>query len=426
MAKPTIKSYLEAGVQFTEMSKQQAEAWSRRSSSPATCAARTRRSSSNRCCAGRETTERISALVHSEVAKQIEALSERFDDVEGRIESLAVSSGAASSAARPGRARRPHHNRRRRHRARRTAQRPLPEQSAAKKSTKTRQEGGRQEWAPRSRPPRSGGQEASGQEVGRQEGAGQEEGAQAVGGPGGRPWCRRCGRHVGGPQGADDAARHDLRVSGRRRLDAELVRRGLVSSRSEANAADRRASGVGQRRDRRQAGPPGGPRRPAGRQRPTVPIRRARRAQARARPGDVRDRRRRRTGARRRGIDGGFTDCLLQRGAASVVAVDVGHGQLHERLRADPRVENVERTNIRQIDAATIGGPVDMVVGDLSFISLRLVIAPLGRRMPAWGSDGPARQAAIRGRSRRGQPRAGSHQRPRGVGTRQARGGASR
>ena len=74
---------------------------------------------------------------------------------------------------------------------------------------------------------------------------------------------------------------------------------------------------------------------------------------------------------------GGFTDCLLQRGAASVVAVDVGHGQLHERLRADPRVENVERTNIRQIDAATIGGPVDLVVGDLSFISLRLVIAPL-------------------------------------------------
>lgn len=74
---------------------------------------------------------------------------------------------------------------------------------------------------------------------------------------------------------------------------------------------------------------------------------------------------------------GGFTDCLLQRGAAHVVAVDVGHGQLHERLRADDRVTNLERTNVRHLDVATIGGPVDLVVGDLSFISLRLVIAPL-------------------------------------------------
>jgi len=74
---------------------------------------------------------------------------------------------------------------------------------------------------------------------------------------------------------------------------------------------------------------------------------------------------------------GGFTDCLLQRGAAHVVAVDVGHGQLHERLRADPRVTNLERTNVRYVDLASIGGIVDLVVGDLSFISLRLVIAPL-------------------------------------------------
>lgn len=74
---------------------------------------------------------------------------------------------------------------------------------------------------------------------------------------------------------------------------------------------------------------------------------------------------------------GGFTDCVLQRGAASVVAVDVGHGQLHERLRADDRVVNLERQNIRAIDADLIGGLVDGVVGDLSFISLRLVIAPV-------------------------------------------------
>jgi 23S rRNA (cytidine1920-2'-O)/16S rRNA (cytidine1409-2'-O)-methyltransferase len=74
---------------------------------------------------------------------------------------------------------------------------------------------------------------------------------------------------------------------------------------------------------------------------------------------------------------GGFTDCLLQRGAAHVIAVDVGHGQLHERLRADDRVTNLERTNVRHIDVGVVGEPVDLVVGDLSFISLRLVIAPL-------------------------------------------------
>lgn len=74
---------------------------------------------------------------------------------------------------------------------------------------------------------------------------------------------------------------------------------------------------------------------------------------------------------------GGFTDCVLQRGAREVVAVDVGHGQLHERLRADPRVINIERQNIRSVTTDLLGGPVDGAVGDLSFISLRLVIAPM-------------------------------------------------
>ena len=74
---------------------------------------------------------------------------------------------------------------------------------------------------------------------------------------------------------------------------------------------------------------------------------------------------------------GGFTDAALQRGAREVVAVDVGPGQLHERLRADDRVINIERQNIRSIDVDVIGGLVDGVVGDLSFISLRLVIAPV-------------------------------------------------
>ena len=85
---------------------------------------------------------------------------------------------------------------------------------------------------------------------------------------------------------------------------------------------------------------------------------------------------------------GGFTDCLLQQGAAQVVGVDVGHGQLSERLRADPRVVCVEKLNARELNAEALvaaGGalaapPFDLVVGDLSFISQTLVwpaIAPL-------------------------------------------------
>jgi 23S rRNA (cytidine1920-2'-O)/16S rRNA (cytidine1409-2'-O)-methyltransferase len=74
---------------------------------------------------------------------------------------------------------------------------------------------------------------------------------------------------------------------------------------------------------------------------------------------------------------GGFTDCLLQRGARSVAAVDVGYGQLHERLRADDRVEVHDRTNLRDLAAGDLGAPVDLVVADLSFISLRLVLPNL-------------------------------------------------
>jgi 23S rRNA (cytidine1920-2'-O)/16S rRNA (cytidine1409-2'-O)-methyltransferase len=74
---------------------------------------------------------------------------------------------------------------------------------------------------------------------------------------------------------------------------------------------------------------------------------------------------------------GGFSDCLLQRGAAEVVAVDVGYGQLHERVAGDARVRVLDRTNVRELDAATVGEPVDLVTADLSFISLRLVLDAL-------------------------------------------------
>ena len=74
---------------------------------------------------------------------------------------------------------------------------------------------------------------------------------------------------------------------------------------------------------------------------------------------------------------GGFTDVLLRHGAAEVVAVDVGYGQMAWSLRQDARVEVHDRTNVRELTTDQIGGPVDLVVGDLSFISLLLVLDAL-------------------------------------------------
>jgi 23S rRNA (cytidine1920-2'-O)/16S rRNA (cytidine1409-2'-O)-methyltransferase len=86
--------------------------------------------------------------------------------------------------------------------------------------------------------------------------------------------------------------------------------------------------------------------------------------------------------AGRRALDagastGGFTDVLLRRGAREVVCVDVGYGQLAWSLQTDDRVRVVDRTNVRDLTPATIGAPVDLVVADLSFISLRLVLPAL-------------------------------------------------
>jgi len=71
---------------------------------------------------------------------------------------------------------------------------------------------------------------------------------------------------------------------------------------------------------------------------------------------------------------GGFTDCLLQRGARHVIAVDVGYGQIAASLRADPRVQLIERTNFRHLARAETQEPVDLLTADLSFISLEKVL----------------------------------------------------
>ena len=76
---------------------------------------------------------------------------------------------------------------------------------------------------------------------------------------------------------------------------------------------------------------------------------------------------------------GGFTDCLLQRGARTVVAVDVGSGQLHADLRADARVTSVEQTDVRALDLEAAGGPFDVVVVDVSFVSVRLLAHAVAR-----------------------------------------------
>lgn len=113
---------------------------------------------------------------------------------------------------------------------------------------------------------------------------------------------------------------------------------------------------------------------------------------------------------------GGFTEVLLRRGAARVYAVDVGYGQLHLRLREDPRVVCLERTNARELGPSLIPDAIDVLVGDVSFISLRKVLPPCAPllRPGAWilvlvkpqfeagrgevGKGGVVRDAAVRER----------------------------
>jgi 23S rRNA (cytidine1920-2'-O)/16S rRNA (cytidine1409-2'-O)-methyltransferase len=80
---------------------------------------------------------------------------------------------------------------------------------------------------------------------------------------------------------------------------------------------------------------------------------------------------------------GGFTDCLLRAGARRVVALDVGYGQLHERLRRDERVTVLERTNARNLSADLLPETPDLVTADVSFISLRLLLPRLAEVAPA-------------------------------------------
>jgi 23S rRNA (cytidine1920-2'-O)/16S rRNA (cytidine1409-2'-O)-methyltransferase len=168
-----------------------------------------------------------------------------------------------------------------------------------------------------------------------------------------------------------------LAVPSRVRLDRELVRRGLAPSReaaAEAIAAGRvLVSGAPAAKPSRMVA--------AGEPIQVASALRRRASRGAGKLDPVLDR----LGievAGRRCLDagastGGFTDVLLERGAATVVAVDVGRGQLDARLRADPRVEVHDGCNVRFLESDAIGGPVELTVADLSFISLRLVLPAL-------------------------------------------------
>ncbi len=165
----------------------------------------------------------------------------------------------------------------------------------------------------------------------------------------------------------------------RRRLDAELVRRGLAESRGRAVelvAAGRVLAG---------GSPVSSPARRVALDEPLVVTGPPRRFVSRggekldaaleAFAVDVRGHRVLDAGA----STGGFTDCLLQRGASRVVAVDVGRGQLAWHLREDSRVVVLDRTNVRLLEPEAIEGPVSRAVVDLSFISLLTVAPALAR-----------------------------------------------
>ncbi len=173
----------------------------------------------------------------------------------------------------------------------------------------------------------------------------------------------------------------------RRRLDAELVRRGLVVSRSRAAEAIRAGRVLV---DGAPAATPA--RQVAGAEAITVtgaPPRYVSRGGEKLAAAlqhfrvDVTGRRALDAGA----STGGFTDCLLQAGAARVYAVDVGRGQLAWSLRSDPRVTVLERTNIRSLAPEQLDGPVDVVTADLSFISLLTVAPALARCADGTAAD---------------------------------------
>jgi 23S rRNA (cytidine1920-2'-O)/16S rRNA (cytidine1409-2'-O)-methyltransferase len=168
-------------------------------------------------------------------------------------------------------------------------------------------------------------------------------------------------------------------MTSRRRLDAEMVRRGLAESRAEAQAAirDGKVSVLGRAEVKSAT---------------LVSANEPVTVKGAARPFVSRGGEKLAAALQRFGVDpagrscldagasaGGFTDCLLKRGAARVAAVDVGYGQLAWALRQDPRVIVLERANVRDLEPDDLPFAPDLVAADLSFISLRVALPALAR-----------------------------------------------
>ena len=164
----------------------------------------------------------------------------------------------------------------------------------------------------------------------------------------------------------------------KKRLDTLLVERGLAESRSQAQALVLAGRVPGYEKPGQQVDE-----RASSSRSTAAAVRLARRREARER---ARRARRRRPGQRRVDVGastGGFTDCLLQAGAARVAAIDVGYGQLHPKLRADPRVTVLERTNARATRELPFAP--ELVVCDVSFISATKALPPvLALAAPGW------------------------------------------
>ena len=357
-----VKRLIDAGLSFTQMTQAKAEDIVKEMQEAGQLRMEEAQTTIQELIeAGRKNTEELARTVQREVSRQLQSFGIDLGDLEARIDDLARRVGLVRPPVAT------------------TASATAAAASPAKKSTaKKVDDEGRDE--------EDGGQEDHGQEDDGEEDGGQEVHGEEVDG---RPRRRRArrgsqrpsGRRPGRPQRRRRPAAERPRrgpVTVRRRLDVELVRRGLAPSRAVAHAAiaehrvtvggalaakpSRLVRAVGSGRGDGAAGP----------------FRRARWRQARRRGStdfaiDVSGCRALDAGA----STGGFTDCLLQRGAAQVVAVDVGHGQLHPAIRDDPRVVVRERCNVRHLGAGDVGGVVDLVVADLSFISLVPVLPAL-------------------------------------------------
>ena len=321
---PVLKRLLDAGMQFTEMSQKNAE----KLVSDFVKAGQLRRKDAEKTVQrlverGRATTEHVVCLIQAEVAKQLGKFAERLDDIEARVEDVASNVGLGSKASA----------------AKAAAQQATGPSGVARVVTR-----------------KAPAKKAAVKKAAKK--------APAKKAPAKKKTAAKKASVKKAP--AKKSARVEAPASGCRhgspRAGAQHVQKPRVRSRPTASwSTDRSPTSRHGSVDPGDAvvlhGPP---------------------ARFVSRGGDKLD-----AALDAFGIDvvgcrvldagastGGFTDCLLQRGAGHVVALDVGHGQLHPKIRGDQRVCVLERFHVRDLTVDAIGGEVDLVVADLSFISI--------------------------------------------------------